>query len=170
MLKQQALDRIEECFCIAEEKSGKKVPRVPVLFNSRLRTTAGRASFDLGPNGKRIPQRIDLSTKLMNLNGQDFIKDTPGHEAAHVIADYLYNSKGHDQHWKRVMDWIGQSAERCHDMKVPKQRKFIYKTESGLELEVSTVIHNRIQRGQLRIAKETKESFGSHNFIKEIRV
>lgn len=151
MLQQACLDRVERAFVYAERHYKTPIPRVPVIFNNRLTATAGRAFFDR--QGRGI--KIDLSTKLLTLNGQEFVDDTPGHEAAHIIASFLLRAFGaerqakqapHGAKWKEVMKVIGQEPNRCHSMKSAAKR-YTYILEDDSEVHVTPLVHKRIQSG-----------------------
>lgn len=117
-LQTACLDRIEECFVIAEKHYGRKIPRVPVEFSNQMSRCAGTAQS--GWAGE--PKRIRLSSKLLQLNGETFINRTPGHEAAHIIANFIHGTQcKHDIRWVQAMTVIGQKAERYHNMLTPRK-------------------------------------------------
>lgn len=112
-LQDRCRNRILECFAIAEKHYGKPIPHCPVVFNNRLTKCAGKARSSWAG----APVGIQLSTSILNLNPEEFIARTPGHEAAHIITAVIYGpSHGHDYRWAEVMRLIGQKAERCHSM------------------------------------------------------
>ena len=55
---------------------------------------------------------------MLQLNPETFVKETPGHEAAHIIAMELFGFEGtgHGRKWKEVMRVIGQQAKVYHNM------------------------------------------------------
>jgi predicted SprT family Zn-dependent metalloprotease len=59
-----------------------------------------------------MPEHLKFSVPIMELNGQEFLDDTPGHEMAHVIALYLHGAEGrfHDSKWAEVMELFGQAV------------------------------------------------------------
>lgn len=118
-LKQACLDRIEECFVIAEKEFNKSIPRVPVVFNDRMKTNGGTAETRKIGN-TCVGVRITLNTNLLERNGQAFIDDVPGHEAAHIISAVVYGKRGvgHSPAWKSVMYIIGQEAARLHELEI----------------------------------------------------
>jgi predicted SprT family Zn-dependent metalloprotease len=123
-MKQACLARVEEAFQQAEKHYNTSIPRVPVNFSRKQSRTAGTAHFTKNwLTGKTTGTEIRLSLQLLQLNGQEFIDRTPGHEAAHIIEIYLFGQGGHGRRWKEVMRVIGQSAERCHDMEVPTHNR-----------------------------------------------
>ena len=151
--QQACLDKIEAAYQIMEKNMGVALTRVPVEFSNRMTQCAGRAHYnrtsqgDLGAGG-HTPKKIVLSNRLLELNGQDFIDETPGHEAAHLISVELWGNRGegHGTQWKRVMREIGQSANRCHNMQTPKTGGYTYVATCGTEITLSKVRHNKIQR------------------------
>lgn len=115
-LKATCLDKIEAAYVTAELHYGKKFIRPRVEFSNQLTSTAGKAYF--------MNNRIVLSSKLLELNTDKFINDTPAHEAAHLISFLLYGTSGmgHGAKWQSVMRTIGQVPKRCHNMKTPPKR------------------------------------------------
>jgi len=124
-LKQQALAKVEAAYVKAEEHYGRKFTRVPVVFSTQQKSTAGTAHFlHDRMAGKIKPVKIKLSLPLLMLNGEEFIKDTPGHEAAHLISVEMFGEAGtgHGYCWQQVMHVIGQQAKRCHKLQTAVDR------------------------------------------------
>lgn len=65
---------------------------------------------------------IRLNPVLLNENGDDFINRTPGHEAAHIIANTVYGNSGHGPNWKSVMRFLGLDPSRCHNFDTSNAR------------------------------------------------
>ncbi len=88
--------RIEEVYEIAEKKFEMSLPRPVVTFRVKGRV-AGRAYYSRN--------EIDLNRTLLVQNGDAFISNTPGHEAAHLIARHVFggNIKPHGVAWQHVM-------------------------------------------------------------------
>lgn len=84
------------------------IPMPTIEMNARLTATAGRAWIE--------KNHIDLSCYLMHNNPEYFAKDTIPHELNHIIAAYLYNSKGHDKAWYYVNQELQTETSRCHNM------------------------------------------------------
>lgn len=55
---------------------------------------------------------ISLSRHLVNLNGEEKIKDTILHEVAHAIVGH---AAGHGWQWQQKAIEIGCNGERCYD-------------------------------------------------------
>lgn len=88
------------------------VAELPVKWNSRLRTVAGRCHF-YGVTGDMAATHIELSEKL-RIEGPAAIKSTFLHELAHAIANSLYNSRGHGAPFVRVSKRIGDNGRKFH--------------------------------------------------------
>jgi SprT protein len=91
-------------------------------------------------------QKLTLNNTLLHTYGDDFINDTPGHEAAHLIAYqvYGYMIEPHGKQWKKVMvDVCGQNPNRCHSFEV--KTNHIYSCKCNPSIYLSTTKHNRIQ-------------------------
>lgn len=83
---------------------------LPVMWNSRLKTTAGRACYF---------KRIELNPQL-KIEGKKAIYTTFLHELAHLIAG---PAAGHGPVWKLACIWVGLKNEtRCHSYSSMKQR------------------------------------------------
>jgi predicted SprT family Zn-dependent metalloprotease len=99
-LQQRCKDRIEEVYKVAEAKYERTFTRVPVTFSNRMTRCAGVAkSMRFGETV--VPKEIRLSNVFLKSDTENFIKDTPGHEAAHLIAGEMFGSVGHDRTWHR---------------------------------------------------------------------
>lgn len=119
-LMQACRNRIIECFHIANAKYSTNLPAPTIRFDLRGRV-AGWAHTD--------DNVINLNLALLRQEKQRFIDDTPGHEAAHIIANKVLGvdwvSKGmrmvrasHGAKWRAVMMLLGQDAKRCHNFDV----------------------------------------------------
>lgn len=140
-LKALARDKIEQAYITAELHYKTSFARPRIEFSNRLTSTAGKAYF--------LENKIVLSTPLLELNKDTFIKDTPGHEAAHLISFKLFgrSGMGHGANWVGVMRTIGQVAKRCHQMKTPKQNTVPARCDCMIH-QLSSVRANKIRRGQ----------------------
>lgn len=81
-----------------------------IVFNKRLKTTAGRAFIE------HAPQYIDLSNDLLWQYPQEFHDTIIPHEAAHLAAFTRFADHGHGAGWKKVMAYLALPADRCHNM------------------------------------------------------
>jgi len=148
-LQSQAKEKIEAAFVTAEAHYDVVIPRIPVVFSNRMTKSAGNVRFG---TANKIPNRITLSTKIMNLNPTEFMGRTPEHEAAHVIELIVFGRGGHGVTWKHVMRVLGKDPERCHNMFTPPSNRkpmarFRYVDTHGTEHMLTKVRHNKIMRG-----------------------
>ncbi len=97
---------------------------VVVSWNSRLRSTAGRAFYREG--------RIELNPALLE-RSPDQIDTVLVHEAAHVAAHRLFGSRcpAHGRHWRGLMRLAGLPPDVTHALPVPlgqrsRRRERIY--------------------------------------------
>lgn len=118
--------------------------RPTVDYNLRG-NTAGTAKYGY--------HHISLNSDLLNENKDLFIKQTVGHELAHLIAYHVYPlvSTPHGKEWKRVMRAIGLPAIRCHTYNTDKAAvkhkvKYQYACACRRDIVLSSVRHNRIVR------------------------
>lgn len=165
LLKKACLEKVENAFVMAEKHYKTTINRVPVKFCERKSTCAGTAAYSR-VGGVLRGSYITLATKLLALNGEEFIGRTPGHEAAHIIAIELFGDlgRGHGPRWKEVMRVIGQDASRLHNMKTTK-RQFEYKAENGVVIRVSASVHARLQAGAVYYTKRGKSPIRASGFV-----
>ena len=90
---------------------------VKVLWNARLKSTAGYASFPAW--------RIELNPRLMEYEGQ--VVRTLKHELAHLIAYHRAGRKRidpHGQEWRMACACLGIAGEKaCHQLPLPRARQ-----------------------------------------------
>lgn len=108
---------------------------VKVSWNSRLRTTAGRAN----------KYSIDLSPGVFqNMTAEDQF-DTVSHEFAHTVHCWISGKTDHGRVWQSIHRAMGGTAERCHntECKHNKRKRHVYVDSiSGKVAKVSTRVHN----------------------------
>lgn len=83
------------------------MPTPTVLYNVR----GGRGGT---ANARTNVLRFNPTLLLENL--ETYIRQTVGHEVAHLIARARFGStiSSHGKEWGSVMGWLGLAAERCH--------------------------------------------------------
>jgi SprT protein len=142
-LQKLAVQAVENAFIAAEKQYGRPLKRVPVTFSNRMTKTSGVAYYG---------REIRLSNKLLELNGQAFIKEVPGHEAAHIIAEELYKreGEGHGARWKQVMCVVGVAANRTHNLQVVETlvEMFNYTNAEGIKKQLTPRKHKSLQSGR----------------------
>ena len=119
-LQAQCKANIEEAFLKAEAHFSIVIPRVPVVFSNKMTSSAGVAHANFCHERRRyVGTKITLSNQLMHANPEAFVKQTPGHEAAHIIDYTMNGSSSHGVYWKQIMSVIGLQAKRTHNMERP---------------------------------------------------
>jgi SprT protein len=149
-LKAKCVDKINQVYAQAQEHYSTSFPLPTIEFSEQLTSTAGKAYF--GRN------HIKLSTKLLKLNGEAFVNDTPGHEAAHLISFKLYGRQGtgHGARWSSVMRAIGQTPTRCHSLITPEKTNTVSASCSCTTHQISTIRANRMRRGMTYVCRNCK--------------
>lgn len=97
------------------------------------------------PKGK-----IRLNAQLIEKCTEDQMKNTVGHELAHLICSFIYPGvKPHGMEWKKVMMAMGLEPSRCHSYnfapaKKTKRFKYICK-KCGHVHPLTTYKHNKMK-------------------------
>ena len=102
---------------------------------------------------------IRINYVLLKENIEHYIKQTLGHEYAHLITDNLWLSNliskptAHGREWKKVMRRLRLRPDRCHSYDTSnaggkKQRQWKYYCKCPKPMTVSTTIHNKIRKGR----------------------
>ncbi|MAG24252.1 MAG: SprT-like domain-containing protein [Phycisphaerae bacterium] len=107
-----------------------EIPDLPVVWNTRMTTTAGYCRYKaVGGSGRMLrydkrarelePYKIDLSDKLFRKLEYDIdkIERTLVHEMVHAYLVHKYNEKGHTRRFQRMMTNITGEYKnhRCHN-------------------------------------------------------
>jgi predicted SprT family Zn-dependent metalloprotease len=124
---------------------------------------------------------LNFNSVLMEENWEVFIETTVPHEVAHYCSDIYVGTQftrnkriiSHGSMWKSMMRFFGvKEIKRCHSYRldnvkqVRKTKRFLYVCEGGHEHQISTVIHNRINKGEVRVCSKCKTDI---TFVKRIR-
>ena len=125
--KSLVMERVKECFAIAEARFNTTFRMPNVRFDKRG-TTAGTAQ------GSKW--ELNFNMVLLNENLEHFVKQTVAHEVAHLIDHQVFDSHAprfdhlgrrkkrspHGRNWKNIMLVLGVPADRCHEMDVSNAR------------------------------------------------
>jgi len=138
-LQKACIERINQVFDTCEQYFNRRFFRPKIDFSLRGRT-AGRACH--------FQNLIKLNAKLLVDYGEQFISDTPGHEAAHIIARYVFGNyiRPHGNEWAKVMQVINQPATRCHNFDFKTKNVYSCKCVDRKHY-LSTRMHNNFLRG-----------------------
>lgn len=163
------------CIAIAEEKYGALGP-VAIRYDLKGRA-AGMACCRIErATGKASDLALRFNREAMQKDWDYMVRETIPHEVAHIVAYAKpeLGAKNHNAQWRRISQSLGCKGERCHKMQLTpakRRNRFMYRTDSGLEVIAGPKHHNRIQQhGRLagiRVAS-TRELLDRHHFVQAI--
>jgi predicted SprT family Zn-dependent metalloprotease len=109
---------------------------VTVYLNGRMRSAAGKARF--GRN------QIEINIRLLE-NNEAAIRQTYGHELAHLLSFTLGKRKAHHgPSWRRTMKVLGLDPDTCHRLDASalthKRQRFPVYCRCAVPLEVTARI------------------------------
>lgn len=115
--------------------------------------------------------RFNLEAK--RLDPTHFFNETVPHEIAHLIVFELTltgrsRDRGHGRDFKRVCRALGGTGARCHNIALTKARtvqKHKYILPSGRVVEVTSIMHGKIQKGQGRRMRDTGEKIAYNHYV-----
>ena len=145
-LKAEVTQSIKRFLLMAEKSYGKiySLPSVSYDLNSAV---AGTADYTLW--------HIQVNTRMLVENKDDYLINTIGHEVAHLITsdNHLGERKGHRKEWKDTMGIFGLEPERCHNYQTcrkPKRRqtRFLYVCQCNCHLHLTVTRRRQIERGE----------------------
>lgn len=145
-MKQEILDKVEECIKIAELHYNASIPR-PKNFNfKRKGTTAGWCKY--------FKSELMFQLDLAEANPDDFLKTLVPHEVAHWVQRWKYPcSKPHGKEWQGIMRHIYKlEPDRCHNYDTSvtttkkKQATYTYKCKCRT-FQLTQTRHNKIKKG-----------------------
>jgi len=95
-----------------------EIPEIPIVWNTRMTTTAGYCRYKRGRDRSIEPHQIDMSDKLFRHLDYNLekIERTMIHEMVHAYLVHKYNEKGHTARFQRFMTRITGEYKnhRCH--------------------------------------------------------
>ncbi len=137
---------------VQKELEGQGYPHCSIVVQFDLKSirTAGTALWDC--DGNHV---IRINLAMAKANWKSFLPRTPGHEVCHIYSCECWGQKdgrGHGIGWKQTMRDAGLDPVRCHSYDTSslgiRQKRGAYSYRCACkEHIVSTIIHNRIQKG-----------------------
>jgi predicted SprT family Zn-dependent metalloprotease len=119
-------------------------------WSNRMTVTMGTAR-----GGPEIGYRIKLAARVFAIISEEEQRDTVIHETCHIIDGYTNKrAMSHGEGWKDAMRRAGLEPRRIYEAGDNSLvKRFIYSCPNKCRdtYRLSTVIHNRINRGRLRI-------------------
>lgn len=155
-MHQAVCNKIAELYHIVKREMDFEMPDIDIRFNSRLKTTAGRAHYRRSMETvdgraiiRRVPTLIDFHPGLAYQDWHEFINDTVPHEYAHAVDYAYFNNSGHGATWKHIMRLFGREPKRCHNLDTSKwraKRPFIWKCNCDTPHYVTKQKHRTLAR------------------------
>lgn len=143
--RQELIDRLRVTMPEIQEHDLAWILKCSIVFNPRMRTTAGRAKY--------LANEIELNATLLTKHPEEF-DDTFVHELAHLIAvkHYGIKGKGHNRYWQHVMRSLGYKPTRTHNLDVSdvKRRHAVIclaKCNRRTDIKIKPVRYKRILNG-----------------------
>ena len=137
----------------------------PVSIRFDLKgTTAGQACYR--STGDYV--RYNLTALDVEGGWDHLYNSTVPHEVAHIVQRRQYyfpqnrkQNPAHGKYWKQVMAEFGiPNPSRCHSLDLPSARKpqkrHNYSCPCGKDFPLSTTLHNKMNRGQVRMCRSCK--------------
>lgn len=154
-LRRRVAEKLRECRH-AMDNNYFDVPDYEIRYDLGGRT-AGQAGCSIDRStGDYYDHFIRINPVLLIENTEEMINDTVVHEFCHVIQHkHFPNSRSHGHEWQRLMRMCGVEPTRTHKMDVTNavrqtgkiKRKFQYGCACRTDIIVSSVRHNKMQRG-----------------------
>jgi SprT protein len=136
---------VEEILVKAKELYGVDLSATKIIFVNMGRTSAGEAINEGGELTLRFNSQVPK---------ERLIAEVIPHEIAHLVC-YLRPElgKNHCDGWKSIciaLGGIGTKTIKGLDLKASKTyKKFLYRTDHGNDVVLSTIRHNKLQRGKV---------------------
>ena len=156
------LQKVEECFLIAEKFFNRVFPRPTNIIFKRNGTKAGTCLVSFNQSIRELMFQLDLAEH----NKQTF-HEIVVHEMAHYIQRMVFGSfvKSHGKEWKYVMIKVFNAEPiRCHSYdtsvtKTKRQNTYEYTCDCSRIIRVKTTSHNRIQNSLKYQGNRSKPSY-----------
>lgn len=113
---------------------------------------------------------IRLNGQLLDKYNDEFINDTVVHEFTHIATNLIFNMNcGHNKNFYYVGEKLGYNLTRCHNFEVEKARSvsrdYIYQAECNCQFSLTSILHKRIQNGQIRKCSKHGGKITKDNWI-----
>ncbi len=125
MEKQEIYDGIvkmidDAIFCLAEKAGEEYASQVKIIWNRRMRSTAGRAYLHLA--------KVELNPRLLHIGDDPLshVRQTLLHELAHLLAYHRHGNKilAHGNEWKQACADLGIPGEKAtHSLPLPTRQQ-----------------------------------------------
>jgi predicted SprT family Zn-dependent metalloprotease len=159
---QEVQAKVAQLIARAEELYKIKLPQVPIRFDLKGRA-AGIAGYMrnrwTGENSG-FYLRFNIEQMRSDTDWPHIINDTVPHEVAHTVCQAFPRlGKNHDAGWKRVCKALGGNGSRTYSAEdapeaAARRAPFVYISTSGAQVNVTPIIHRKIQGGKVYIARQ----------------
>ncbi len=153
--KQEIRDKTSAWVSKAEHIWQKSFTEIPVYFDLRGKTSG---IYVVRGHWTHQEQKIRYNPAIFARHFEESCATTIPHEVAHHICYELHGKKAkpHGKEWREIMLAFGVPAEATSKLdlsEIPqkKLKRFEYICDCGSH-QLSSIRHNRIQRGQSRYA------------------
>jgi SprT protein len=144
--------RTRKVIADAERLFGVKIDPV-IAYNLRGKVAGWASCKRCRITGQAYNLKVRFNQDLIRGDHyQDMLDETLPHEIAHLVC-FVNPALGrkHDSGWRRVCLALGGNGNTRHSYDVEYARgTFRYRASCGTVVEVSSIIHKRIQAGQRR--------------------
>lgn len=168
MNKETCIRLVEEIRIKANNKFRINIPPLDVEFFSKS-TTAGMAYRSL--------PKVAFNEVIMRNESDDSFFSTIVHEVVHhvVYRRYPYAKQAHGPEFKYVMRMMGANPSRCHSYKVTglgimakTVKRYEYKCVCGVTHLITTTIHNKILKSEIRRCNTCKNIVSRQQFTGKV--
>ena len=140
--QQQTLNKVEQCYQIAEQQLKRHFKRPEISFKLRGKS-AGMAHLQLN--------KLRFNAHMLGENQHAFIDEVVPHEVCHLLCHQLFGRvKPHGKEWQALMLNLYQlTPKTTHNFAVMRkpQAEFDYQCQCGV-IKLSIRRHNKVIRNQ----------------------
>jgi SprT protein len=143
--KNEIQERVEKLVDISNEKLGLNMSYPKITYDLKG-TVAGQAFY--------YENKLRLNSVALKNYRDHFIKQTVGHEVAHLVAFQKHGGdiKPHGYQWANVMRMYKLPPDRCHTYDLPSARGGTRKNYAcercGKDYKIGPIKHNKWLRGE----------------------
>lgn len=167
---QEVEDFIKITLKKAEEIYGINISDVNISFKLRGRCL-GTASRTYCRINKKFSYSVNINKNALRIGGKTYnflFEEVIPHEVAHIVCMKLELPSSHTKTWKNICIQLGgiglakYSKEHAPEIS-DFNRPFKYIFDNGESVQVSNIIHNKIQKGK------TTYKYGIHEINKNTK-
>lgn len=175
-LSSQILDRaatLLERAAVSYQLPAKELAKL--TFSTDLRgRAAGKIEFHRAWRNRISRIKIRFNLEAARLSPDHMLNDVIPHELAHLVVFLTYGRKQvqpHGEEWQQICQQLGGSAEVTHQLelqRVRQHRRWLYRDSLGQEHALTTVRHNRLQKGGRYQVRASGATILADGFVKRL--